>query len=609
MKSRLRPVSASAPTFTALAPALLSTALVALLAGCATPPRSAAPAPAEAKADSSPVTVGILAFNDFHGNIEAPHQAVMAPDGKGGTMAVPAGGAAWLGATLEHLRKDYTYSLTVAAGDIISASPLSSALFVDEPTIGVMNRIGLDITSIGNHEFDRGIKELHRDQFGGCEKNTLRQPCQLEQFGGAKFEYLAANAVMPDGSTLFPATAIRSFGEGARKVTIGFIGLTLKDTADLVSSQGLQGLRFVDEASTINALVPKLKAQGADAVVVLIHQGGAQSGKEHDPSACAGFDGAIEPILAKLDPRVDLVVSGHTHQDYVCNSGAIDPQHPVLLTSAGLYGKEVTDITLKIDPVTHKVVGKSAHNVIVQSPAYQGKDGLVANTDHYPQLAPDQQVAAYVERYAAAARTQAQRPVGHLAGMVSSPDSGIAGGGTLGSLIADAQLDATRSAGAQIAFTNAFGIRAPHMLAPAKDGSLTYQQIYAVQPFGNVLVTKSLTGAEIKTLLEEGYDDDQPHQSLVPSHGFAYSFDLSKPIGARVVKITLDGKPLDPAKTYRVTTNTFLSNGGDSFGELAKISGGTIGMNDLDALEAWLAAVPMRAVPTETRVTQIGTGK
>lgn len=590
---------------------LLGLSALVALSGCATAhvDKALSPAPvAQTASADTPVTVGILAFNDFHGNIAAPHQAVMAPDGHGGTMAVPAGGAAWFAATIDALRREYRYSMTVSAGDILSASPLASSLFLDEPTIGVMNRIGVDFNEVGNHEFDRGIYELRRMQQGGCEKYTLHQPCQLEKFTGAKFPFLAGNTVLPDGKTLFPATGLKSFGEGARKVTIGVIGVTLAQTADLVSSTGLHGVHFTDEAATVNALVPKLKAQGADAIVLLIHQGGQQNSKEHDPNGCAGLDGAIVPIIDKLDPRVDVVVSGHTHQDYVCNWSKTDPQHPVLLTSAGLYGKEVTDITLKIDPVTHKVVSKSAHNVIVQSPAYQGKDGLVANTALYPQVTARKDIADYVARYVAAAKAQAQRPVGHLAGTVSSTESAIGGGGPLGNLIADAQLEGTRGAGAQIALTNPFGIRAPHMLAPAKDGTVTFEQIYALQPFGNTLVTKTLTGAQLKAVLEQGFDNDQPHQSLIPSHGFAYSFDLSRPIGQRVVKMTLNGVPIDPAKTYRVTTNNFLANGGDSFTDFTKGTNETVGMNDIDALEAWLSATPMRAVPDDIRVTQIGTG-
>ena len=278
------------------------------------------------------VTVGILAINDFHGSIEPPKQSVLAPDGKGGTVQVPAGGAAYLASAVQTLRGQYRYSATVSAGDLISASQLASSIYLDEPTIGVANRIGLDFNAVGNHEFDRGRQELLRMQRGGCKQYTVRKPCQVERFTGARFKFLAASTITESGQPLFPAYGLKSYGQGARKVTVGFIGLTLKGTTDLVSPGGIKGLTFRDEAKTINALVPQLKAKGADAVVVLIHQGGQQD-KPNDPSGCSGFSGDIVPILDQLDPRVDVVVSGHTHRAYVCDYAQINPAHPLLLTA------------------------------------------------------------------------------------------------------------------------------------------------------------------------------------------------------------------------------------------------------------------------------------
>ena len=573
-----------APRFVQLLPAVL----LPLLAACM------APGGVRPLAAALPVTVGIVAINDFHGSIEPPRLAVFAPDGEGGTVSVPAGGAAWLAGAVDGIRAKYPHHLTVSAGDLISASQLASSLYLDEPTIGVANRIGLDFNAVGNHEFDRGRNELLRMQRGGCAQLTQRKPCQVERFGGARFQFLAASTLTETGQTLFPAYAIRTFGTGKAKVRIGIIGLTLQGTSDLVSPDGIKGLTFANEAATINALVARLKAKGADAIVVLIHQGGSQD-NPNNPNACSGFTGEIRPILDALDARVDVVVSGHTHRAYVCDYAALNPAHPLLLTSAGGYGAQVTDITLEIDPALHKVTAKRARNVIVQSLPYTGARGPVINTPLYPQFAPRADVAGYVQTYVDAAKEFAQRPAGHLAG----PASGRA----LAALIADSQLAATRGAGAQIAFINPFGVRAA--LVPASDGSVKFGDIYAVEPFGNSLVTQSLTGAELKAVLEQGFDANGPEQALIPSAGFAYSFDRSRPEGDRIAALTLDGKPLDPAATYRVTTNSFLAQGGDSFTLFAKQRTAVIGVIDLDALQAWLEAVPLRAVPSEQRVAEI----
>lgn len=569
--------------------------IVVMLGGCATVGTQRA---------TGPVEVGIIAFNDFHGSLEPPRQSVIAPDGNGGQVQVPAGGAAWFASALDTLRSKYSNQLTVSAGDMISASQLASSLYLDEPTIGVMNRLGVDFNAVGNHEFDRGRDELLRMQNGGCVKFTAKEPCQLEKFPGASFRYLAASTLTEHGSPLFPATGMRSFGTGKRKVSVGVIGLTLKGTTDLVSPAGIKGLTFADEAETINAAIPGLKARGADAIVVLIHQGGKTQGAP-DPNGCNDLVGDIKPIIARLDQRVDLVVSGHTHWNYVCDWSQQDPAHPVLLTSAGVYGKEITDIRLQIDPVAHKVVSKSARNVIVQSAPYTSSRGPLGNTDLYPRFKPRPDIAAYVQRYVDASKAYTARTVGRLSGPATKGEGAESGvGGTLGNLIADAQRDATASAGAQIAFMNPFGIRAA--LVPAADGTLTFGDIYQTQPFGNQVVTETLTGAEIKAVLEQGFDDKGPEQALAPSSDFAYVVDRSKPVGSRIASIIFNGKPLDMAARYRVTVNGFLALGGDGFSVFAGKPQAVTGPTDIDTLETWLRSAPIRTVPTETRVTFAG---
>ncbi len=575
-------------------------ALAALLSACAAPRAGSSLASAPSAA-SPPVEVAVLAFNDFHGNLEPPRQSVGLPDGQGGTAQVPAGGAAWLASALDALRARHPRSLTVAAGDLISASPLASSLFLDEPSIEVLSRLGLDYAAVGNHEFDRGTRELLRLQTGGCDKLTPREPCQLERFAGARFRYLAASTLTASGAPLFPPSAIRTFGTGAQAVRVGVIGLTLKGTPSLVNPSGIADVTFADEADTINAEVPKLKAQGADAVIVLIHQGGRASGAP-DPNGCAGFAGEITPILDRLAPGVDVVVSGHTHADYICELPTRDPAHPLLLTSAGLYGKELTEITLTIDPAHHRVITRSARNLIIQSQPFASAKGPVALSPLVPQYAPRPDIAAYVQRYVDAAKAFATRPVGKLSGPAGKGEgSGVNLGGPLGNLIADAQLEATHSAGAQIALMNPFGIRAA--IVPAADGTVTFGDIYLAQPFGSALITETMTGAEIKAVLEQGFDDIGPDQALAPSAGLAYRVDRRQPVGSRITAVMLGGKPLDPAARYRVTMNGFLALGGDGFTVFKAGHEAVTGPTDIEALESWFRGGTGRAVPTEERVS------
>ena len=542
------------------------------LAGCA-----ARVAPPTAIAQAGPIEVQILAINDFHGNIETPPQPVSITQADGTVLKVRAGGAAQLGSALEQARQGHPNSITVAAGDLIGASPLASAYFLDEPTIDAMNLLGLSLASVGNHEFDKGSAELLRMQKGGCEKYTTRVPCRLEPFAGARFQYLAANVQRGDGTTLFPATAIRQVGP----IRIGFIGETLQGTGSIVSPAGVAGLHFADEAATANALVPKLKAAGADAIVLLIHQGGGVP-DSFEEQGCNGLTGDILPILDKLDPAITTVVSGHTHQAYACTlerGGAAR-----LLTSAGRYGILYTDVRLSFDSSTHRMVGARAVNVPVAGAA-----------------GANPQVAALVERYVAASKPAAERSVGHLAGTAMKSEEN--GESPVADLIADAQLAATKAenrGNADLSFINSGGVRTD--LVPRADGSVTYGQIFALEPFGNTLVVRTLTGAQLKTMLERQFDEQGLRPStLVPSANFHFAFDLSKSQGGHIVAMTLDGKPIDPNGRYRVTVNNFLASGGDGYTVLAEGTDTFDAGLDLDALEAWLATNPKVPVPGRIR--------
>ena len=564
---------------------LLALPLAAALAACATVPK----APAE------PVTVRIVGLNDFHGNLEPIKRPILLEDGQGGKQEVYAGGAAWFATAVEKIREQNPYNMAIGAGDLISASPLSSSLFLDEPTVGVMNRVHLDFTSVGNHEFDRGWRELKRLREGGCEKFTLREPCAVEpDYKGTTYPILAANVRQQDGTTLFPGYGIKRFGTGKNAVAVGVIGLTLRGTAQIVSPGGIEGLTFEDEAESINALVPKVLAEGADAVVVAIHQGLVpEPGDSY--TGCGSMAGDLRDILAKLDPRIDLVISGHTHKSYVCDFSKVDPTRHFTVTSAGYGGTMLTDIALTIDPRLHDVTAIAAKNVPVQSVG----DGRPVNAA-FEALQPNPEIAAYVAKYTAAAAEVSNRPVGRISASATKkkPES------TLGNLVADAQLASTRDAGAVIAFMNPGGIRTD--LVARDGGVVTFGDIYAVQPFGNTLVTMTYTGAQLLQILEEQFANMNDWNVLAVSEGFTMTLDPSKPVGQRVMKAALNGQPIDPAKTYRVTLNNFIAAGGDGFVTFKQGKDPQVGPLDLDSMEEYLRGKDMVQVPAVGRVTMVG---
>jgi 5'-nucleotidase len=506
-----------------------------------------------------PVEVQLLALNDFHGNLEPP---------AGPVAGVDAGGVEYLATHVDRLRATNRNTLVASAGDLIGASPILSALFHDEPTVEAMNRLGLDLNAVGNHEFDDGQGELRRMQSGGCHPED---GCQDgTPFVGADFRFLAANVKRRSGRTLFPPYAIRSF-EGER---IAFVGMTLEATPSIVSPSGVIGLSFEDEAETVNALIPRLRARGAETVIVLLHEGGFTSGGANE---CPGLSGPIVDIVERTSDEVDLFVTGHTHRAYNC---VVDGR-PV--TSAGSFGRLLTDIDLTIDRVSGEPTRIRAANLVV--------------TRDVPEHAAQ---TALLARYRTLAAPIGDRVVGRASAPVTR-DATPAGESALGDLVADAQLSATAPAGlggARIAFMNPGGIR-----ADLAEGEITYAEAFAVQPFGNNLVTLTLTGAEVDRLLELQWDGQASPRILQVSRGFSYGWDPSRPVGERVdpATITLDGAPLDPATRYRVTVNSFLADGGDGFGVLPQGTDRLGGVTDLDAFEAYLRAGPV-APPARDRI-------
>jgi 5'-nucleotidase len=568
-----------------------------------------APAPAPAPATPGSIEVKIIAFNDLHGNLEPPRVSITAPASGGGTVPVPAGGAAYLASAIASLKARNENNAVVSAGDMIGASPLVSALFLDEPTIEAVNAMKIDFNAVGNHEFDKGQNELMRMKNGGCDKHTPLEPCRVNKsFPGANFGFLAANTVKTDGNTLFPATGMKTFTKDGATVKVAFIGMTLKNTPSIVTPAGVAGLSFKDEADTANALIPQLKAEGADAIVVVVHEG-ATTTVGYNDKTCAGLSGDILPILDKLDPAVDVVISGHTHRSYVCDYGQSNPARPFLLTSAGQYGTLLTDINLTIDTRTRKVSAKSADNVIVQGEAFTSGATTIALTDQYPVFGKNQEVAALVSQYLSVAAPLVQRVVGSLSGPATRTQA-PSRESALGNLIADAQLAATRASdkgGAQIAFMNPGGVRAD--LVPDDKGNVTYGQIFSVQPFGNSLVVKTMTGAQIKALLEQQFNSGSntvaAPRVLLPSQSLRYSYSLSAPAGSRISNMALNGTAMSDATSYRVTMNSFLATGGDNFTVFNQGTDTLGGDQDVDALEAYIKASGTLVPPATNRITAL----
>ncbi len=545
-------------SFTSLA------AIAAVLAGCTTP------------LPTEPVKVRVLAINDFHGNLLAPRGGIRVKDpaNPGKTMNVDAGGAEYLATAVAELRKSNPNHVFVAAGDLIGATPLLSALFRDEPTIESMNLMGLEISAVGNHEFDKGAAELLRMQNGGCNPTDgCKGP---GPFKGANFQYLAASTVdIKTGQTLLPAYKVKTF----QGIPVAFIGLTLEATPSIVVPAGVAGLKFRNEAETVNELVPMLQKQGIEAIVVLIHEGGVPTGNYNE---CPGISGPIVDTVKKLDKAVDVVVSGHTHRAYNCR---IDGR---LVTSADKYGTVVSAIDLVLDPRTRDIVSSVADNVLV-----------------LPSFAKDAQQTALIAQYEALAKPLAKRVVGRI-GADLPRNANPAGESPLGQVIADAQLAATQDAGAQVAFMNPGGIRAP--LPMPADGLVRYDDLFSVQPFYNNLVTMTLTGAQVLELLEQQWaGQGGGGRVLHVSRGFSYSWDNSKPAGQRVVpgSVMINGQPLDLLSAVRVTANSFLAGGGDNFKVLRQGKNAVTGVMDVDALEAFVKNNPTVAPGALDRITRL----
>ena len=538
------------------------------------------------------IYVQILGINDYHGHLESSTPGTV--DGAAG------GGAEYLSEKLNMLREGNKYSMTVAAGDLIGGSPAFSGLFHDEPSVESLNAMQLDISSVGNHEFDEGVTELLRMQYGGCHP---ADGCYFpsEPYPGADFQWLAANVVNESGETPLPPYWIERF----QNVNVGFIGMTLKATDTLVAAAGIQGWEFLDEAETANALVPILKAQGVEAIVVLLHEGGSQTPPPGDVDACVGISGPIVEINDALDPEIDAIITGHTHLPYNCVLPDPDGQ-PRIVTSAYSYGRVVSELNLVLDKRTKDVrrdLSKATNHAVIQA-----------------DLTPDPVLTEIIAKWQPLFDTSGNDPVGTITADINRggnpPGSDRGVESAAGNLVADAQLWATSASFADVAFMNPGGVRSDLVYAQSGiegNGVVTFGEAFTFQPFGNTLVTYEMTGAEIVSVLEEQCQpigSSRPFLHLGVSEGFTY--DLAKTIDAgnctsvTISNVMLNGVPLNPTGTYHVTVNSFLADGGDNFATFATITAPRLdGGNDLQALINYLGTFSPVSPPSTDRVNEI----
>ncbi|MFF4991236.1 bifunctional metallophosphatase/5'-nucleotidase [Streptosporangium saharense] len=561
------------------------------------------------------VPVRLLALNDFHGNLEPP-------TGSSGRMVdetgatVDAGGAAYVATHLKQLTDRNT--LKVAQGDLIGASPLLSAAYHDEPSVEFLGKIGVTASAVGNHEFDEGYTELRRIMYGGCHPTDGCSPAG--RWKGARYSYLGANVLFrkPGGGAEQEALAafggqdsgslralLKGYGIPAlppvavrwvNGVPVGFIGLVTQSTPGIVTSEGIKDLRFVDEVKAANVASKLLRLVGVRAQVVLVHEGDQVTAGQ-SPDACSAQPGVGTRIATQVDPEIDVVLSGHSHQAYLCK--VTDPAGGTrLFSQGGSFGRVITKVDFQVDVRTRDVVRSSV----------VADNQVVTRT-----VAPDPEITAFVQSWKDRVAPVANRPIGRITADITNV-AGPSGESSLGNLIADGQLAASRSGGnAQIALMNPGGVRASLTYAgsPAGegDGVVTYGEAFTVQPFNNLVQVVTLTGAQLKTVLEQqfpGGPNAQPFTKILqPSSNLTYTYSTGAAWGSKVSDLKIDGVAVTDTQSIRVTANNFLVGGGDAFAEFTKGTDVWSGPLDIDAFAAYFAANPSITPPAPTHITVV----
>lgn len=554
--------------------------------------------------------VHLLAYNDLHGTLDPASQTLY------GQFA---GGAAYLAKAVKDRQAQYgANEATVFAGDGIGASQLANGLFHEEPATIAANLMHTDFASVGNHEFDKGSAQLLRIQNGGCHPDgctgapyALADGGTTDVFPGADFQYLSANVkVDATGKTLFPAYGIKSFpsGLGNHDVKVGFIGEVLKDTPSIVTPTGVAGLTFEDEADAANRAVADLAAKGVKVPVLVIHQGGFQSGTAALNGCAGNLAGSdIAQIAQRLDPAIKVIVSAHTHAEYRCTITTNGVTR--LVTSASSFGRVLSDITLTMNATNGELVSASADNVLIRNATNAPGPGVARLPD--PALA-DPAMQHVVDQYVAAAAPLANQLIGSATADLTRTASPL-GETTMGDVIADAQLEATAApslGGAQVAFMNVGGVRADilynNSAGGEAPGEVTYGEAFTVQPFGNSLVTKTMTGDEIRRVLEEqfaGCGGQTTQRIMQISATLKYeSAPGAATCAGKIGQIWISGTLVGPTDSFRVTMNNFMATGGDGFAVFKEGTDALGGAQDIDALVAYFGAHSPIAPPALDRI-------
>ncbi|NHC14976.1 bifunctional metallophosphatase/5'-nucleotidase [Motilibacter sp. E257] len=559
---------------------------------------AAATAATPASAASAPIQrIQLLAFNDFHGNLEPPSgsggRIQTGTSSTGAAINVDAGGAAYLSTHLKTLRAGERDSFTVSSGDLIGASPLLSAAFHDEPTIEAHNLMDVDLGVVGNHEFDEGVAELQRIQKGGCirddEGANNQNSCPAKDLGGkrfrgADFPYLAANVeYTATGKTIFSATHVEKFHQGAK---VGFIGVVTKTTPSIVTASGVAGLTFTDEADTINRYAAQLQAQGVQAIVAVIHEGGSQSGLYN---ACNNLAGSVLGLNNRISSSVDVLLNAHTHAGYNCKLN--DPAgNPRVVIQGASAGRLISEVDLAFDRRTGDVNRAQT----------TATNHIVTRT-----VAADPAITSLIDRYKGYLGPIAGRQLGTIASGLTAAQNAN-GESQLGDILADAaKADAsvTGNGPIEVGFINPGGIRSD---LPYGDGVVTYEEAFTVQPFSNYVVSKTLKGSDLKAVLEQQFDNPGVGQTrILGVSGITYSWSASAPKGSKVSNVLVNGQPLDLNRGYRVAGNNFLLEGGDNFTTFAQGTATLYGGLDIEAFASYLEANAPLAPPALNRITRL----
>jgi len=535
-----------------------------MLGACAAPVATAPAAQVEPRVHH----LNILAINDFHGNIQDNSPTpltIRLTDPASGKKGVgePAGGIAHLATALKTLRASRPGAVLVAGGDFIGASPQNSSMLADEPTLAAFAQLDVTASALGNHELDRGMPELQRKIAGKCPSTG----CAFPGFAGVPFPFLAANLLdESSGQRILPAYVFKEM-DGMK---VAFVGAATLQTPAVSLARNMKGLRFTDEADALNALVPELKAQGAQVLIAVMHEGTDYLGEANVPNYdCGNMKGRGVDIIQRLDPAYAMVIGGHSHRAYACKVGGR------LLTQAGSFGGWVTAIALDVDGQGRLLKADAVNEPVLQS--------------RYPADPAFASIAAKAEALTAAERL---RPVATLKAPLRRQPEGVYGDAPLGNLIADAQLAFARKQGpVDIALMNPGGIRTD--INPAQAKPVTVGDLFAVQPFHNDLVALTISGTDLRAILERGLPKPGASSRMLQvSHTLRYAWTREADGRARLLAVTVGGQPLEAARDYRLVVNAFMADGGESLTELRQgRDRATVG-EDLDALVDYMSEHP-----------------